>query len=213
MSATRFDAMNSRDSAAIAFAELRRESQDIYNRIHSIAEDAEFVKQVHQHFRDLPLLPNMRCGAWYVDPDIASSEYAYFKSTDGHTNNWSFNLRRPNLHILPLIAQHRGLILVDSTRAGKRMPDALSKTIPIWCSVINRALLLKCHPSGFNGWDTTIYTPPGVVSTQERHQIEAKLDEWAAELAVLLLLSYPPYFMLTFSSRRPFTRSPCCNVL
>ncbi|KIK22315.1 hypothetical protein PISMIDRAFT_102651 [Pisolithus microcarpus 441] len=175
--------MNSRDLAAIAFAELRRESQDIYNRIHSIAEDAEFVKQVHQHFRDLPLLPNMRCGAWYVDPDIASSEYAYFKSTDGHTNNWSFNLRRPNLHILPLIAQHRGLILVDSTRAGKRMPDALSKTIPIWCSVINRALLLKCHPSGFDGWDTTIYTPPGVVSTQERHQIEAKLDEWAAELA------------------------------
>lgn len=99
---------SSRDLAAIAFAELRRESQDIYNRIHSIAEDAEFVKQVHQHFPDLPLLPNMRCGAWYVDPDIASPEYAYFKSTDGHTNNWSFNLRRPNLHILPLIAQHRG---------------------------------------------------------------------------------------------------------
>ncbi|KAI6094631.1 tRNA A64-2'-O-ribosylphosphate transferase [Pisolithus croceorrhizus] len=170
--------MSSRDLAAIALAELRRESQDIYNRIHSIAEDAEFVKQVHQHFRDLPLLPNMRCGAWYVDPDINASQHAYFKSTDGHTNNWSFNLRRPNLHILPLIAQHRGLILVDSTRAGKRMPDALSKTIPIWCSVINRALLLKCRPSSFDGWDTAIYTPPGVVSVQERHQIEKKLDEW-----------------------------------
>ena len=39
-----------------ALTQLRKESQDIYNRIHSIAEDAEFVKQVHQHYHDLPLL-------------------------------------------------------------------------------------------------------------------------------------------------------------
>lgn len=173
---------SSRDLAATALAELRRESQDIYNRIHSIAEDAEFVKQVRYHYDDLPLLPNMRCGAWYVDPDTSPSQYTYFKSTDGHTNNWSFNLRRPNLHILPLIVQYHGLILVDSTRAGKRMPDAFSKTVPIWCSVINRALALK-HPCSFDGWDTALYTPPGVVSTQEHCQIETKLDEWAAELA------------------------------
>ena len=29
-------------------------------------------------------------------------------------------------------------VLVDSTRRGKRIPDALSKTVPIWCAVINR---------------------------------------------------------------------------
>jgi tRNA A64-2'-O-ribosylphosphate transferase len=29
-------------------------------------------------------------------------------------------------------------MLVDSTRRGKRIPDALSKTVPIWCAVINR---------------------------------------------------------------------------
>ncbi|KAL4071269.1 tRNA A64-2'-O-ribosylphosphate transferase [Scleroderma yunnanense] len=175
--------MASRDSAAIVLAELRKESQDIYNRIHSIAEDAEFVKQVHQYYPNLPLLPNMRCGAWYTDPDIASSECAYFKSTDGHTNNWSFNLRRPNLHILPLIVQHHGLILVDSTRAGKRIPDALSKTVPIWCSVINRAFLRRPQSPNFDTWDTTLYTPPAVVSAQEHNQIEQKLDAWAAELA------------------------------
>lgn len=176
--------MGSRDLAAIALTELRKESQDIYNRIHSIAEDAEFVKQVHRYYRNLPLLPNMRCGAWYTDPDIASSERAYFKSTDGHTNNWSFNLRRPNLHILPLIVQHHGLILVDSTRAGKRIPDALSKTVPIWCAVINRAFQLRqSQPSGVDIWDTALYTPPGVVSAQEHHHIEQKLDAWAAELA------------------------------
>jgi tRNA A64-2'-O-ribosylphosphate transferase len=34
-------------------------------------------------------------------------------------------------------------IIVDSTRKGKRVPDALSKTIPIWCATINNAVK-KC---------------------------------------------------------------------
>ncbi|KAF9206886.1 hypothetical protein BGZ49_001611 [Haplosporangium sp. Z 27] len=34
-------------------------------------------------------------------------------------------------------------IIVDSTRKGKRVPDALSKTIPIWCATINNAIR-KC---------------------------------------------------------------------
>lgn len=29
---------------------------------------------------------------------------------------------------------------MDSTRRGKRIPDALSKTVPVWCAVINRAV-------------------------------------------------------------------------
>ena len=29
---------------------------------------------------------------------------------------------------------------MDSTRKGKRIPDALSKTIPIWCATINNAV-------------------------------------------------------------------------
>lgn len=33
---------------------------------------------------------------------------AYFKSTDGHFSNWSFNLRRANLHLLPLIVENNG---------------------------------------------------------------------------------------------------------
>ncbi|KAG6335831.1 hypothetical protein ID866_3267 [Astraeus odoratus] len=172
------------DTAATALAEIRKESLDIYNRIHSIDEDAGFVREVHRYYRDLPLVPNMRCGAWYVDPDVyqASSHRAYFKSTDGHTNNWSFNLRRPNLRILPLILQHGGIVLVDSTRAGKRLPDALSKTVPIWCSVINRTFQMR-RSSDIDNWDTALYTPPGAVSVQEHAQIEQKLDAWAADLA------------------------------
>lgn len=44
----------------------------------------------------------------------ASPEAAYFKSTDGHFGNWSFNLRRPNLHLLPLIAAEGGYVIVPT---------------------------------------------------------------------------------------------------
>lgn len=84
-----------------------------------------------------------------------------------------------------LIVESR-LILVDSTRAGKRMPDALSKTVPIWCAVINRAICLV-HPFSGSEWDTALYTPPRVVSPQEHHQIERHLDSWAQSLAVRFL--------------------------
>jgi tRNA A64-2'-O-ribosylphosphate transferase len=52
------------------------------------------------------------------------------------------------------------------------MPDALSKTIPIWCSVINRFLFpeqSECHQ---------LYTPPQVVSATEHAQIAALLPSF-----------------------------------
>ena len=71
-------------------------------------------------------------------------------------------------------------ILVDSTRAGKRMPDALSKTVPIWCAVVNRAI--KIAQNKDDVWDTELYTPPGTVSAQEHAQINTRLDAWAQSL-------------------------------
>ena len=137
----------------------------------------------------------------------ASQTTAYFKSSDGHYNGWSFNLRRPNLHVLPLIQCHHGygyssdivawsdlftknarVILVDSTRAGKRMPDSFSKTVPIWCAVINRALKLRSLALSGTAcsqeWDTQLHTAPQSVSKSEHSQIEEKLDAWAKALAV-----------------------------
>ncbi|KAF9048646.1 tRNA A64-2'-O-ribosylphosphate transferase [Panaeolus papilionaceus] len=142
-------------------------------------------KKKKEEYPELPLLPNLRCGAWYSDPEIATNIPAYFKSTDGHNNNWSFNLRRSNLHLISFIIKHQGFILVDSTRSGKRIPDALSKTVPIWCSVINRAMKIR-YPDiqpDIKGWNTNLYTPPNVVSMQEHHQIELRLDGWAKALA------------------------------
>ena len=39
-----------------------------------------------------------------------------------------------------LVAQKGGCMIVDSTRKGKRFPDSMSKTIPIWTCVLNRAI-------------------------------------------------------------------------
>lgn len=64
------------------------------------------------------------------------------------------------------------------------MPDALSKTIPIWCAVMNRAIAKK-FPSGIPPeWDTRLFTPPASVSRQEHHQIESRIDKWAEDLVV-----------------------------
>ncbi|KAJ7655636.1 initiator tRNA phosphoribosyl transferase-domain-containing protein [Mycena polygramma] len=185
-------------SDALAF--LRKESLDLFNRLHSIAEDVAFVNQVHAAYPNIPILraslplrlrlplkleaearayiANLRCGAWYTDPAI---------STDGHFSNWSFNLRRPNLHLLPLAAAHggKGIVLVDSTRAGKRVPDALAKTVPIWCAVVNRAVSQRFpeKKEAEQGWDDALYTPPGAVSAQEHAQIARRVEGWADALA------------------------------
>lgn len=49
------------------------------------------------------------------------------------------------------------------------MPDALSKTIPIWCAVINRLLFEDLHESH------KLRTPKEVVGPSENAQIEALL--------------------------------------
>jgi tRNA A64-2'-O-ribosylphosphate transferase len=59
------------------------------------------------------------------------------------------------------------------------MPDALSKTIPIWCSVINRVLFPS--ESQFH----ELYTPPRVVSNTEHAQIFALLPSFEASLKAL----------------------------
>lgn len=63
------------------------------------------------------------------------------------------------------------------------MPDALSKTVPIWCTVINIAIQLR-REEEMDDWDMTLYLPPNIVSPSEREQIQAMLPTWAAALEV-----------------------------
>lgn len=50
------------------------------------------------------------------------------------------------------------------------MPDALSKTVPIWCSVLNIVLFGKSDP--------LIYLPPHIISPSEKSQIEKRVPEF-----------------------------------
>ncbi|KAL8771489.1 MAG: hypothetical protein Q9209_003159 [Squamulea sp. 1 TL-2023] len=181
---------------------LKRLTLSIPNRLSSIHHDSLFVQQTGAQYK-LPLIANERCGSWYIPPERKAGS-AYFKSTDGHQGQWSFSTRRLNLHILEVIGKHGGCIIVDSTRRGKSMPDALSKTIPIWCAVMNRLL--------FGNDDQTLgfYTPGDVVGQSEHCQIEARIDKYYLQLDVLALrthLSAPirPFFV---TPNHPFPKLP-----
>ncbi|XP_050940848.1 uncharacterized protein C3F10.06c isoform X2 [Cucumis melo] len=96
-----------------------------------------------------------------------------------------------------------GCIIVDSTRRGKRFPDSMSKTIPIWTCVLNRSIskhLKKIHGSSSElgepstsavlaengkectvGWDCSLHLPLWVSET-EKAAIEERLEEWTKQL-------------------------------
>lgn len=191
-----------------ALTELKRSNLSITNRLHSIARDATFTASIASAFK-LPLLANERCGSWYILP-ASKAGSAYFKSTDGHHGEWSFSLRRLNLQVLDVVGENGGYvavlsffshllcvywyvglcmnglrlcrcIIVDSTRRGKSMSDALAKTIPIWISVLNRVALpeqRQCHE---------LETPESVVSGSEHAQIEDRIPAFVSALAGLNL--------------------------
>lgn len=174
--------------------DLGRANLSIGNRLRSIRADAAFVEEVAAAYAERPLVANERCGSWYVAPARKAAS-AYFKSTDGHFGQWRFSARRLNLQLLSLIGESDGCVLVDSTRRGKRMPDALSKTVPIWCCVLNTALFPELAAAGSREYGTSVsskaeqeegeeregchevYVPPNVVSDSERAQIQARIPE------------------------------------
>lgn len=152
--------------------QLRQQSLSLKNRLQSIVHDAKFVESL-----DLPVLvPNERCGLWYVATQ-KRTDSAYFKSTDGHMNEWAFSFRRLNLHLLPLLQKSGTIAIVDSTRRGKLMPDALSKTIPIWCAVVSTIMAKR----GFFELDNFLHTPRSMVSLSEHNEIAKKINQFVLE--------------------------------
>ncbi|KAJ5586058.1 hypothetical protein N7450_005845 [Penicillium hetheringtonii] len=166
-------------SISQTLASLRRSALSISNRLQSIETDAAFVREVAEHF-ELPLVANERCGSWYINPEHKAGS-AYFKSTDGHTGQWDFSFRRLNMQLLPLAREYGGCVIVDSTRRGKLMPDALSKTIPIWSAVLNRALFpteTEYHP---------VCLPPNYLGNQRNHKSNLASTIFVASLKNLKL--------------------------
>ncbi|RCK58090.1 tRNA A64-2'-O-ribosylphosphate transferase [Candida viswanathii] len=151
--------------------DLKKSLLSLKNRLQSILYDYRFVQAVHQSL-EYPLVANERCGLWYVPPR-ERQDTCYFKSTDGHTNVWTFSLRRLNLHLVLVIASAGGVTIVDSTRRGKLMPDALLKTIPIWCAVVNTVL----YSDG--DW---LRTPRSMVSENEHNSIKKLIPSFVEEV-------------------------------
>lgn len=112
------------------------------NHLLSIQLDADslvvLIDYVSNHVYQLPVICNLRNGAWYYR---SPSGYSYFKSTDGHDGTWNFNLTRINLNIALMIAKNNGGIIIDSTRRGKVFPDSLRTTVPVWIAVLNNIVL------------------------------------------------------------------------
>lgn len=61
----------------------------------------------------------------------------------------------------------------------QRFPDALAKTVPIWCAVLNSASALR---HGTPTDDAPLTVPTDVVSASERAQIEARIPAWVDTL-------------------------------
>ena len=171
-------------AAASARRAVERGQGAAWNRLCSAAEDAAWAGSLARRapLAGLPVLATLRCGAWYVaQPDGT----CHFKSTDGHHGRWDVPLARLNLPAARLAARHGGLVIVDATRRGKRFPDALSKTVPLWAAVLNRvayrlrvpgaAAVAEGDQEGEGGWDSELHTPLWVPA-QERAQMEALLE-------------------------------------
>ena len=152
---------------------------DIIAHLRSLDHDARFVTSAHAALGEPPTFANLRCGVWHVPPTVASSGHCYFKSTDGHAGQWGFSLTRLNMQVaIAAVMCAGGVIIVDSTRSGKRYPDSLSKTVPIWCCVLNRAVAAARSVSS---WDTALLLPPWVPPS-EAAQIEERLAGWVEML-------------------------------
>ncbi|KAL7915126.1 tRNA A64-2'-O-ribosylphosphate transferase [Trichoderma velutinum] len=193
------DLFSNQPSISSLLTQLRRSTLTPHNRLKSIHADAAFVAQVASSFptysshpesdsasgpekrkrKKRPLVANERCGSWYIPPDRKDGS-AYFKSTDGHERAWKFSTRRLNLHLIDMIEENDGIIIVDSTRRGKRMPDALSTTIPIWCTVFNMALLPN------NPLSSNLFLPP-YLPASTHSQITALIPTFLSSLKELNL--------------------------
>ncbi|OXV07590.1 hypothetical protein Egran_04645 [Elaphomyces granulatus] len=158
---------------------LRRSALSVANRLRSIETDARFVQEVAHNY-NLPLIANERCGSWYIPPERKAAS-VYFKSTDGHAGQWNWSDRRLNLHILPIARDYGGCIIVDSTRRGKLMPDALAKTVPIWCAVVNRALFPD-QPAMH-----AVQFPPNYLGASEESEIEKRINGFVKSMKDLNL--------------------------
>ena len=134
---------------------MEKENEKLAKILKSVRSDQEYLAdQLVQHFGGFKIIVNLRCGSWYVKEDQVDGA-CYFKSTDCHPEALKrkkmFGIRRLNMHLLGSeYQQANGLVIIDSTKnPAKNYPDSFTRTIPIWCYVINK-LVEKVNEYNWN---------------------------------------------------------------
>jgi hypothetical protein len=111
---------------------------------------------------------------------FAEQTYTFFHSYMSTEGMWAAGSR----YLFDSELLYR-MILVDSTRSGKSMPDALSKTVPLWCAVINECLRSQGNLPN-EAWEKNgqLSTPPKTVSNSEKDQMEKLIQPLSKALSV-----------------------------
>ncbi|CAK9101381.1 unnamed protein product [Durusdinium trenchii] len=143
------------------------------NYLISIHQDSEFAGRARALRPQWPLLANLRAGA----PSTGWSGCAAREDTS-QRNAWDFSLIRLNLQVAQLAAGCGGLCLVDCTgNRRKRFPDSMSKTVPIWCAVLQAAMQ---EATSFDAFDELLHLPSMV--QDERPEILQRLPGFTERL-------------------------------
>lgn len=125
---------------------VKNEQQSIRNHLLSIDYDSKKVEELVTYIKckllhaNIQVYGNKRNGLWYVPTSLLNGT-CYYKSTDGHDTTYGFSNTRINLHVAINAINSNGIIIIDSTRKGKKFPDSMRATIPIWCTIINNLML------------------------------------------------------------------------
>ena len=153
---------------------VKKAEYSLRSRLLSIDSDLRVVESVITYLVDLNLCvaANLRNGRWYLNHVLfQSATTCYFKSTDGHDNQYVFSLSRLNLDFALKVAGAGGGLVVDSTRQGKRFPDSFKATIPIWAACIN-ALIFCEHLENEEDIKSFFYAPSFMMTKSLIGQIQ-----------------------------------------
>ena len=187
--------LNSRQQRKLAYRarnrllSIHRDAQDLKQRVYDVLARESPHEATTQRMKSFPWLPNKSCGSWYLPPnELTTSTEVYFKSSDGHiTSRYAFSLKRLNLPLIELLHQVSSCFLVDSS-VRKILPDSFSRTIPVWCCVMNRIVQKyrqeflqldennQCDHFNESEWDTVLYAPASIVSPEEYAEISSLID-------------------------------------
>jgi tRNA A64-2'-O-ribosylphosphate transferase len=149
-------------------------------------------------------------------------QQCHFKSADGHIHHWQFNLRRLNLNLLRCLGKHGVALIADSTRKGKAFPDSFSRTLPIWCAVINRVLASFRTSSSIDKHDRKERIAsadcgrelhmPHWVTEMEQSQLQPLITKWVQQCIDVAEIDWKSLASVVTKPLRCLWISPATNI-